>query len=112
MFSKILTQRPQAANIKIKHGDRPHVKFLHKYRRNISLNISALNLGTSFKTRELLTNPRERLQIDTDLLHSTVDELSGGNNIVGGFLDRGVEQCQSNSTTTDPGCHGNEISRI
>jgi len=26
-----------------------------------------------------------------------------------GFWGRAIECCQSNITTTDPGCHGNEI---
>jgi len=26
-----------------------------------------------------------------------------------GFLGRAIERCESNSTTTERGCHGNEI---
>jgi len=29
--------------------------------------------------------------------------------LTGGFRGRAIERCQSNYTTTDPGCHGNEI---
>jgi len=29
--------------------------------------------------------------------------------LVGGFRDRAIEWRQTNSATTDPGCHGNEI---
>jgi len=29
--------------------------------------------------------------------------------LTGGFRGRAIERCQSNSTTTDPGCHGNQI---
>jgi len=29
--------------------------------------------------------------------------------LTGGFRGRAIERCQSNSTTTDSGCHGNEI---
>jgi len=29
--------------------------------------------------------------------------------LTGGFQGRAIEWCQSNFTTTDPGCHGNEI---
>jgi len=29
--------------------------------------------------------------------------------LTGGFRGRAIERCQPNSTSTDPGCHGNEI---
>jgi len=29
--------------------------------------------------------------------------------LTGGFLGRAIERCESNSTTTERGCHGNEI---
>jgi len=29
--------------------------------------------------------------------------------LTGGFQDQAIERCQSNSTATDPGCHGNKF---